>query len=277
MLSPLQRSFAQTLAELCQQAGSAILHFYHQKNLHIQQKPDNTPLTEADLASDRIIHAALNNIQGVPIISEEEPKPLHPEEQPCFWLIDPLDGTYEFIKGSGSFCINIALIQQHRPQFAMIYAPVSRECWFAFADAGAYRYRNGRPQRLRCSIICPPVRLITSTAPMSQRLSRYAQSHLPDHQHVRAGGAIKFCRIAEGLADYYIKLSDQTSEWDIAAGDLILHESGGSLRFLDGSLPQYGCKNDMRNAPFIAAADRADMPTLLKHAQAYIHSNQHDA
>lgn len=270
MLEASNIHFVHQIADLCRQAGSAILHYYQQSNIDIRSKSDHTPVTEADIRAHHILSEGLISIYPMPLISEENIRIPDITAVDEFWLIDPLDGTYEFLKGTDGFCINIAHIRQHRPYFSMIYAPVSHECWFAFSELGAYKLAGKEMIRIHSQAAQTPPRIITSSAPMSTKMADFIDKHIKDYRHCFAGGAIKFCHLAEGLAEYYFKLSARTSEWDTAAGDLILHEAGGVLRFAPNQLPRYGTKLQMTNPPFIAAShiDEAQLQYLFQAIQA---------
>lgn len=248
------RAIIPSLTALCQEASAVILSYYgRHEALATRQKDNHTPLTAADLAAHRILHDGLPRIADCPVVSEEAEQS-HGRQERHYWLIDPIDGTREFIRQSGEFCILIALIAQHRPVLAMIYAPVSGEYWYAIRHAGSYKVdAQGRTQRLHCRIPTEPPAIITHNFSQSQRMQRYLHDAFgAGYRHLRMGSALKFCAIAEGRADFYPKIVAKTSEWDIAAGDLLLHEAGGGIRFADGRLPQYGLSAHTINPPFLA-------------------------
>ncbi|MDO5090664.1 MAG: 3'(2'),5'-bisphosphate nucleotidase CysQ [Cardiobacteriaceae bacterium] len=248
------RAIIPSLTALCQKAGAVILSYYGKREaLAIRAKDNHTPLTAADLAAHGILHDGLVAIANLPVVSEEA-EASHRRQTGRYWLIDPIDGTREFIRESGEFCILIALIDAHRPVLAMIYAPVSGDIWYAVRGAGSYKTdASGRTQRLQCRTPPAPPAVITHNFAQSKRMQQYlAESFGAEHPHLRMGSALKFCAIAEGRADFYPKIVAKTSEWDIAAGDLLLHEAGGGIRFADGRLPQYGLSAHTTNPPFLA-------------------------
>ncbi len=237
---------------LCRKTSAEILSFYgNQSTLTISQKSDNTPLTQADLLAHQQLSSGLAAILPLPVVSEES-KDYQPSDD--YWLIDPIDGTREFIEQSSNFCICIARICQQRPRFGLIYAPLSGHYWYAQAGAGAYHW-DGQ-QHWRLQVQPRHHRLITARPRISAALKEFAAALLGhDYEHKTKGSALKFCLLAQGDADIYPKLVAATNEWDIASGDIILHEAGGFLRFGDGSLPRYGTKASPLNPPFIACND----------------------
>ena len=248
------RAIIPSLTALCQEASAVILSYYGRDDaLATREKDNHTPLTAADLAAHRILHDGLPRIADYPVVSEEA-EHSHVRQEHCYWLIDPIDGTREFIRQSGEFCILITLIEKHRPILAMIYAPVGGEYWYAIQGAGSYKINaQGEKHRLYCRIPAVPPAVITHNFSQSKRMRLYLhESFGVDYQHLRMGSALKFCAIAEGRADFYPKIVSKTSEWDIAAGDLLLHEAGGGIRFADGNLPQYGLSGNTTNPPFLA-------------------------
>lgn len=242
------------LTALCQEASAVILSYYGKNDtLNTRHKDNNTPLTAADLAAHHCLVRGLEQLGGFPVVSEESATGHH-RQQGTYWLIDPIDGTSEFLRESGEFCILIALIRAHRPILAMIHAPVSGENWHAVSGHGSYkRTADGTLTRLACRVAPDPPAIITHHFPSSRRMRDFMSHTFGAHYpHLRRGSALKFCAIAEGQADIYPKISAATSEWDIAAGDLLLCEAGGGLRFADGSQPRYGLSDNLINPPFLA-------------------------
>lgn len=255
MLTSRDQQLIAQLTALCQQTSAVILSYYHNHAaLKVTQKDNNTPLTEADLAAHHALLAGLAQIIELPVLSEESAPQEHQQRHDDYWLIDPIDGTREFIEHTDEFCIAIARIERHRPTLAYIYAPTSGDYWYALRGKGAYKGHSDQrpPQRLSARPIADPATIITARIKLSKRMNTYLQDTFGDYTRTTRGSALKFCVIAEGGADIYPKLSSTTSEWDIAAGDLLLHESGGGIRLLDNNLPRYGINNDTLNPPFLA-------------------------
>lgn len=248
------RAWIPALTALCHEAGAVILSYYGQKDrLDTRHKGNDTPLTAADLAAHQVLYRGLPQIGAYPVVSEESDYGHHRQDE-TYWLVDPIDGTSEFIRESGQFCILIALIHAHRPRLGMIYAPTTRGCWYAVAGEGSYkRLPDGTETRLYCRAAPHPPAIITHNFAQSRRMHAFMDDAFgTGYRHLRQGSALKFCAIAEGKADIYPKIVAKTSEWDIAAGDLLLHEAGGGIRFFDGRVPQYGLSANLINPPFLA-------------------------
>lgn len=241
----------QDVAALCRKTSAAILPYYGRlEALQIVHKDNQTPLTQADLRAHECLSEGLSRLLPLPIISEES-KTYQPSDD--YWLIDPIDGTKEFIEQTGDFCIAIARIQKQRPIFAMIYAPLRHHYWYAAARQGAYRCDANGVQRLQASKPPQHWRIITAQRQLSKRLQRFSEALVGTHyQKIRRGSALKFCALADGEADFYPKCAWKTSEWDVAAGDLILQESGGVLLPLSGQEALYGTQKSALFPPFIA-------------------------
>lgn len=261
------------LTALCRQASAAILTYYgDHERLAIKTKSNKTPVTDADIAAHRILLTGLPLILDLPIISEESAESEHTRRHQDYWLIDPVDGTREFIEQTDEFCIAIARIIDHRPVLGYIYAPITNEYWFAIQDKGCHKGHadTGIHRPLNCRQITEPVTIITPRRKLTKRMAGYLSDTFAHYQQTSAGSALKFCRIAEGQADIYPKISMTTSEWDIAAGDIILHEAGGGIRLSDGSIPRYGVRTDTLNPPFIAygaGLSEADIQRYCQHIQ----------
>jgi len=225
--------------ESLREAGNKIQRI-ESGDYNINTKSDKSPVTDADLISDSIIRNMLaDNFPDIPVLSEEQSISRASIDKPSlFWLLDPLDGTKEFIKGNGEYCICLALIDKGRPVEAYIYAPSSDIIWFALKNRGAFVLNNEIPEKL-------PLLNTDSNRPLILLRSRshhnltesewYNTASESETIEIREqGSAIKFCRIAEGRADLYIK-KGTIFGWDIAAGDLILCESGGRLISYDST------------------------------------------
>lgn len=242
------------IAALCREVSAAILLFYGDtKRMHIQDKSNHTPLTDADLTAHRLLVRQLPDIIELPVISEESSASVRHQHLEDYWLIDPIDGTSEFIAGTGQFCIAIARISKHRPTLGFIHSPMSGESWFAIASEGAYKMTaEGDIQALHCRALPTPPTIITAHHSYSKRMRHFLEQTYPNFQDTIMGSALKFCQIAEGKADIYPKISNKTSEWDTAAGDILLHEAGGGLRFYPNHTQLYGTRETSINPPFIA-------------------------
>lgn len=253
MLTADDRQLIAQIAALAEKTGAAILSFYNTPNsYHIVNKSNHTPLTEADLVAHNILAEGLPRILPLPCLSEESDSVVHHHPPDDYWLIDPIDGTQEFINKTGEFCILIARIYQKRPILSFIYAPVNHQYWFALWQKGAYFSNQQNTVRLFCRKANPQaLTIITARPQLSQRARLYFRQNFPGYHITHRGSALKFCALAEGQADIYPKLSRTTSQWDVAAGDLLLQEAGGLLRFYGNQLPLYGSRETL-NPPFLA-------------------------
>lgn len=266
LLSADAQQLISAIAALGHKTGAAILSFYGQpERYHIQQKSNHTPLTAADLAAHELLVRELPRIIDLPCLSEESDAAVHHNPPGDYWLIDPIDGTREFIENTGQFCIAIARIRQGRPTLGFIYAPVSGDYWYALHGQGAYQTDAcGNTRRLQCRPAATPPTIITARPGLGQRMRAYLSDNFGDYRHICRGSALKFCAIAEGDADLYPKLTPTTSQWDIAAGDILLHEAGGGLRLLGNHLAQYG-GSDTLNPPFLAYGAGFDEAALQRY------------
>jgi 3'(2'), 5'-bisphosphate nucleotidase len=224
-------------------AGEEILRIYAGE-FAVEHKEDRTPVTEADHAAQRVILAALTPT-GIPVVSEEAALP--EGAPPRFWLVDPLDGTKEFVARRGEFSVNIALVEGDRPVLGIVYAPVTG---VTYAAAEGRATRDGKPIHARPA---PPALVVVHSRSHSDspKLQAWLDARgVNVAERMVAGSAIKFGLIAEGAADLYPR-AGPTSEWDTAAGQAILEAAGGSVTDLDGAPLRYG-KKGFLNSGFVA-------------------------
>ena len=240
--------------------GDRILEVYA-TDFDVQSKADESPLTQADLASNKTIVAGLKSLTPeIPIISEEDGLPSFAERSQWrrYWLIDPLDGTKEFVNRNGEFTVNIALIEDHRPLLGIVHAPVHNKTYIGCEGCGAERRdADGSSRKIYVSgAASTPVRVVGSRSHHSASLDAYLEN-LGDYDLVSMGSSLKFCVIAEGGADIYPRLG-LTSEWDTAAAQAVVEQAGGSVVELDGKALSYNAKEDILNPWFfvVGAADR---------------------
>ncbi len=237
---------------IAHQAGDKILEYYGNKSFDIASKEDDTPLTDADLASHSIIYHGLSEFFPYPILSEEKPVAFEQRKSwQRYWLVDPLDGTRDFIARDDEFCINIALIQDGRPVFGLIYIPVSGVAYIAAKGQGAFRVeQNGDEFLLRNTRNDPDLISATSRFHSSREVEKFCKEH-GIAEIYPCGSAIKFCRLAEGLVDVYPRLTP-CSEWDIAAGHLLVTEAGCSIKQFSSKLEPGYNKKSLKMEPFAA-------------------------
>ncbi len=242
-------------------AGNAILDIYEQ-DFDVVEKEDNSPLTLADKASNNVIISALKRLYpNIPFISEEEKATAYDERKSWeyFWLIDPLDGTKEFIKKNGEFTVNIALVRNKVSVLGVIYVPVTDEIYFAIEGQGAFKVDSGGGKsKLQVKGHSKEsLKIVASRSHLSKEVEEYIEekrNHYDKVDCVSAGSSLKFCLVAEGIADVYPRLGP-TMEWDTAAGQIIVEEAGGMV--LDnGEKLQYN-KEVLRNPFFIVKSFEA--------------------
>jgi 3'(2'), 5'-bisphosphate nucleotidase len=238
-----------------EQASAAILRHYEAGTEAIQ-KADGSPVTAADNDADAIILAALRTLTpDIPVVTEEEVSAgrIPDISSGTFWLVDPLDGTKEFIKRNGEFTVNIALIQGGEPALGVVMLPVGGTIYAASGPGTAVR--GGKGQEDEPIQVRPvPARGLTVLTSRSHADDAALEEFLVGRRvaaRVAAGSSLKFCRVAEGVGDVYPRLGP-TCEWDIAAGHAVLIGAGGSLTLLDGELFPYGKAPSFRNPHFVA-------------------------
>ncbi len=243
--------------EICKEtaisAGKAIMEIYNDAEaMHVEYKDGDMPLTAADKASNQIIVSVLKqNFPEYAILSEEEKDNLSRLEKDLCFVVDPLDGTKEFIKRNGQFTVNIALAYQHRTVIGVIYVPVTGELYYAAQGSGAYKQlTNSAPESLQVSDNkdIPTLRVVMSNshgcAQMEELLEKY---HLTNF--VKVGSSLKGCMVASGEADIYYR-HNPTMEWDTAAMQCIVEEAGGIFRQMDGTEMLYNRENSLNDKGF---------------------------
>lgn len=236
-------------------AAAAILKIYN-SDFAVERKEDKSPLTTADRRSHDILSEFLKSLFSFPVLSEEGKNIPYEERRRWqnYWLLDPLDGTKEFINRNGDFTINIALIHEHRPVLGLIYIPVSGVLYYAKKGAGAFKVENTRTERLPLSGKSDRLTIVGSRSHASKELDQYVdemRNKYGDIQFVSRGSSLKFCLVAEGKADVYPRLGP-TMEWDTAAGQIIVEESGGRvLEYKTQTALGYN-KKDLVNPYFLA-------------------------
>ena len=245
---------------LIENAGREILKIYSYKEFNIRIKEDNSPVTLADLASDEIIKSGLTEITpGIPVFSEET-KEIDFDQRSQWnplWILDPLDGTKEFISKNNEFCISLALVFDQKPVAGFIHAPVSSETWIAIKGEGAHKIVEGKKITLPAFTPSWAYRITISRSHYNESEAAWIEKLKEQHEAVVAvqGSAIKFCRIAEGISDIYPKFG-LIHEWDVAAGHLIIEESGGNVIETSTFSPPIYNKKSYFQPPFVAFGSR---------------------
>lgn len=262
-LSQLQSS----LIVLSKTAGAAILHIYQAARQYpIQTKTNNTPLTQADLKANDILITGLKQLTpDIPILSEEGRQAPWAErcQWPEYWLIDPLDGTRQFINRSGEFTVNIALVEGHQVIFGLIYVPVTGECYYARPGGGAYRLdANGVEAQLQVRAWQQGKTVVLASHSAVEERTRRRFGHLGDFIMKPLSSSWKFCLLAAGQADLSPRFG-ATCEWDTAAGQCILEQAGGGIFNLQGQRLSYNTKESLLNPHFVALGDVAALHPLM--------------
>lgn len=247
------------VTKLACQAGEAIMKIYV-TDFHVEKKEDMSPVTAADMAAHHIIEQGLQALTPtIPVLSEESEKISYEQRSQwhCYWLIDPLDGTREFVKKNDEFTVNIALIENGQSVLGVITTPATGECYFAHRGGGAYK---------KASLDAQPVPLSAREESRDKVVVAGSRSHLSvrfadflfklgDYEVIRKGSSLKSCMVAEGSADIYARLGP-TSEWDTAAAQCIVEESGGCMTDLEGAPLRYNTKESLINPEFIVYGDK---------------------
>ncbi len=233
--------------------------------IDLSHKADNSPLTAADLAAHRCIIEGLAALTPeIPVLSEESADEVSTEERRGWsrlWMVDPLDGTREFVKRNGEFTVNIALIEDGVATFGVIQAPVTGDVWWGDRAHGAYR-RDDSGNEIALSVRSPAPAQLRVAASRSHRNARTdafmakMAAEKGETRDVSVGSSLKFCRIAEGSIDIYPRFGP-TSEWDTAAGQIILEAAGGAVIDPQGRPFRYNQRDHVLNGDFIAVGDRA--------------------
>jgi 3'(2'), 5'-bisphosphate nucleotidase len=242
---------------LARDAASRILDIYR-RDFDIETKEDRSPLTEADLAAHNALLAGFDMLTpDLPVLSEESASIPFAERSSWsrYWLIDPLDGTKEFIKRNGEFTVNIALIQDGEPVLGVVQVPVSGVVYYAARGQGAWKQVPGsEPERIHVRKLGDgPVRVAGSRSHAGGLLADYLKN-LGDHELLRMGSALKSCLVAEGVADLYPRLGP-TSEWDTAAAHCVVLEAGGHLTDTRMRPLRYNTKESLLNPHFFVFGD----------------------
>jgi 3'(2'), 5'-bisphosphate nucleotidase len=251
----------QRLIPVARLAGDAIMAVYSRGTPEVQLKDDDSPVTEADLAAHRVLALRLAPLLSkCPVVSEEDAESLaHRQSQGRFWLIDPLDGTKEFIARNGEFTVNIALIEDGRCVLGMVYAPANNALYWGGVGLGAFRCMGGQTAAIKVDGSNPGKvsRVVASKSHLNEA-TRSLIDRLGEVSLVQAGSSLKFCKVADGEADIYPRLAP-TCEWDTAAAQAVLEGAGGVVLDLEGAPLRYG-KPDVLNPSFIATRDKALIP-----------------
>ena len=263
-MSGLPHPLLEGVITLAHAAGDAILPFWR-ADTEVITKADDSPVTAADLAAHHVLLEGLTALDpSIPVLSEEDaniPQGVR-AGWTRWWLVDPLDGTKEFISGSEEFTVNIALIEQGRVVFGVVSMPTSGRCYYGGAGLGAWRADAGDVVPISVRTTPPEGEALTVVAsrrhssPEQERLLAGLSEHLGELQLTSVGSSLKFCLLAEGAADCYPRLAP-TSQWDTAAAQGVLEGAGGVVLQLDGKPFSYPARESLLNASFLALPAQA--------------------
>ena len=255
-----------SVLEIVAVAGESILEIYQSRDFDVYKKNNGTPLTCADLSAHQIILDGLEKLEPTTPILSEESKEIDSASRAFwnrYWLVDPLDGTSEFLDGNGEFSVNIALIQSHRPIMGVVHIPVQGITYFGGSNAGAYKRDALGQKEINCrSLMSVSEENNPMVVMMSRRhgdtkaieLVKKIKRFIGPCEVKNIGSSIKICMIAEGKADLYPRLST-TCEWDTAAAQAVLEAAGGAILDQKMQLLCYNTKTDLKNPFFYAIGD----------------------
>ncbi|PTQ89679.1 3'(2'),5'-bisphosphate nucleotidase CysQ [Agitococcus lubricus] len=248
---------------ISEKAGEAILTIYNQpERWQVQNKSDNSPLTAADMASHHIIDTALRQLLPmVPVLSEESNGDMGERHTwQSLWLVDPLDGTKEFIKRTNDFTVNIALVVDNKPILGVLHAPVYGVTYAAFLGGGAWVFnQQGEKTAISTSEAASIPRVLLSRNHKGGKEGAVLEkvtARFGDYVALEVGSAFKMCRVAEGAADFYPRLGP-TMEWDTAAAQILVEEAGGVLVDIQGIPLTYNARDTLTNGEFFVIGEKA--------------------
>lgn len=244
---------------IAQQAGEEILAVYHSGEFDVEQKSDNSPLTKADMVAHELIITQLQALTDFPILSEESAHIDFSERKtwPQYWLIDPLDGTREFIKRNGEFTVNIALIEEHRAVLGVVYVPVTGISYYAARGMPAFKQLpDAAPKSIQVRTINKNKLVVAgSRSHASAKLLAFIALLNAEIELISIGSSLKSCLVAEGQADIYPRFG-LTSEWDTAAAQCVVEQAGGYLTDTNLQPLLYNTKDSLLNPDFLVFGDK---------------------
>ncbi|RLV57836.1 3'(2'),5'-bisphosphate nucleotidase [Parashewanella curva] len=249
----LPSDIIESVINIASEAGRTIKSIFEQGQFEQHTKLDDTPVTSADLAAHQLIYQSLTQLTpDIPILSEEDADiPFSQRAQwSQYWLVDPLDGTGEFIAGSNDFSVLIALVQNHKPVLGVVYAPMKEVCYFARSGHGAFKRQQGQDTQIHSQRQGEILKVAVSRRQDPQDVLKLFTKK-QDVELIRLGGAaLKSCIVAEGQADCYVRVGP-TGEWDTGAPQVIIEEAGGKVLDIDLKPLTYNCRESLENPNFI--------------------------
>ena len=255
------------IVEIARLAGEKILEVYNDPSeTFVGYKNENSPVTKADLLSNSIILAALEKITPkLPVITEESSLVPYSTRSlyKKYWLIDPLDGTKEFLKKNDEFTVNIALIEDGKPQFGVVHAPAINRTFFGGKKIGAWKDEGGGPEPITVNTSPPKILKIVASKHHSGRTLELFLSRIGEHSLISMGSSLKFCLVADGTADIYPRFSP-TMEWDTAAAQAVVEGAGGMVQDLSGQTLSYNRKEMLNSSFIVTGSDQIHWQAWIK-------------
>ena len=251
------KTIALEVGEIARRAGAAILDIYeNEEDFGVEHKADDSPLTRADKASNDVINAGLEVLSfQAPIVSEENREVPYEtrKDYDHYWLVDPLDGTKEFIKRNGEFTVNIALVHEQRAVLGVVYVPVFDELYWAAKGLGAHLVKDGVSKPIeanRFQMTDAGLRVVASRSHLNEETKAFVEA-LNEPELVSKGSSLKLLLLASGEAELYPRIAP-TSEWDTAAAQIVLEEAGGQVLQHGTTEPVIYNKENLLNPYFVA-------------------------
>lgn len=252
------QGFIKEVVAIAEEAGEAAMDHYDEVDVDVEYKDDQSPLTEADVAADRLIGEQLGAMEvDIPVLSEESADIEWEDrcEWDAFWSVDPLDGTKEFLKKNGEFTINIGLVQDERPSLGVVHAPALEKTFFAAEGMGAFAKESGDVEMITTANEVPdPVVVVVSRSHINEPTRAYVETLEEDHEveTMPTGSSLKLCMVAENAAQVYPRLAP-TMEWDTAAAHCVAEQAGATVEAPNASTLTYN-KQDLHNPYFVISA-----------------------
>ena len=245
--------------EVADSASQKVLEIYHSEGVKFESKQDGSPVTEADIASHQILNTGLVKLNNnIPILSEEGNDAAKQDES-LFWLIDPLDGTKEFINKNGEFTVNIALIEQGAPILGIVFSPAVEENYYGAINIGAFKIKGTERTNILPNKQKEDECLVTLSKSHKSKEDEWfideCKKRFGVVHEIPTGSSLKLCKVAEGKADIYSRLGP-TYQWDIAAGQAVVESAGGVVNDLSGNPLSYEFDPELKNPHFYCAGDK---------------------
>ena len=270
----LNQNLLESVTQIAYQAGDEIMKVYRSDNFHAEYKSDDSPLTLADKKAHACILKELAILNPeFPILSEESEVIAYDTRKSwkTFWLVDPLDGTKEFLKKNDEFTVNIALIDHGFPVLGVVYAPATKVCYRAIKNFGAEKQVDRHWKKIHVSgDMKKPLNIVMSRSHPSETLNEFLKT-ISEFRAIEAGSSLKICYVAEGIADFYPRLGP-TMEWDTAAAHCILNEAGGYLRTMKNESLKYN-REVLKNDYFVAATPIIEASGILEQLYQAVDKN----